>query len=192
MNYFLTLIILGLCGGGYYEYTLLQQKSAADQQQLTDLGAQVATLKAQDTALESANAQLTKAAADLTKQVQDAQSALADIKRKAFQSPAESPVENPAVSAGATPPLAPSGNILGTIGTLDGKTFPNAQLLKVQADGIVISYSGGITQIAFGLMAPDLQKRFGLDSQQAIILTPDQVQAQEDKRKAAASQTAGN
>jgi hypothetical protein len=188
MNYFLMLIILGLCGGGYYEYNLLQQKSAADQQQLTDLGAQVAALKAQDATLEAANAQLTKASADLTKQVQDAQGALADAKRKALQSSAETP----AVSAGATPPLAPSGNILGTIGTLDGKTFPDAQLLKVQADGIVITYSGGITQVPFSLMPPDLQKRFGLDSQQAVILTADQVQAQEDKRKAAASQTAGN
>jgi hypothetical protein len=85
----------------------------------------------------------------------------------------------------------PPGNNLGTITTLDGKTFQNCQLLGVKADRIVINYAGGITEILYGLMSPELQKRFGYDPHQAAGLTEAQIQFQEEQRKAAA-QAAGN
>jgi hypothetical protein len=87
----------------------------------------------------------------------------------------------------ATPPT----NTLGTITTLDGKTFQKCQLLKVDADGIVVNHSEGITKILYGLLPPELQKKFGYDPHQAAALTEAQIQFQEEQRKAAA-QAAGN
>jgi len=194
MNYFLLIIIVGLCGGGYYEYTLLEQKSAADQQQITDLGGKVDTLQSENKTLEDDKAQLTKSVAnaqtelsDLTKQVQAAQSALAEAQAQAVQA---AKAATPATTTAAAAPSRPTNN-LGTIGTLDGKTFQNCQLLKVQADGIVVNDADGITEIRFGLMPPDLQKRFGYDPHQAATLTEAQIEYQEEQRQAAA-QAAGN
>lgn len=192
MNYFLMLVILLLGCGGFYEYNLLNARHEGDEQRLTDLGAQVDTLKDQNTKLTADNAQLTKSAtesqtelADLTKQVQDAQSALAVEKQK------EAAAQTPAVASVSNPIPTPGTNNLGTFGTLDGKVYPNSQLMKVQADCIVVSYTGGITQIAFSLMQPEMQKRFGFDPKVAFALTADQVAVQEQKRKAAGA-TAGN
>jgi hypothetical protein len=191
MNYFLALLILGLGCAGYYEYNILHSKNAGDEQRLADLGTRLDTVKAQETKLETDNARLTKAAndgqatiTDLTKQLQDAQTALAEEKQKILPPPA--------ALVGSTAGLTPSANNMGTIATLDGKAFPNCELLKVQTDCIVVNFTGGITQIPYTIMPPDLQKRFGFDPQQAVALTADQVAAQEDKRKAAAAQTAGN
>ena len=194
MNYFLLVIILGLCGGGYYEYTILEQNSSADQQQITNLGAKIDALQSENKRLEDDKAQLTKSVADaqtetadLTKQVQEAQSALAKAQAQALQSATAATM---AATTVAATPSRPSNN-LGTIATLDGKTYQNCQLLKVQADGIVVNDADGITEIRFGLMPPDLQKRFGYDPHQAATLTDAQVQYQEEQR-AAAAQAAGN
>jgi hypothetical protein len=192
MNYFLLLVILGVCGGGYYEYTTLEQKSAGDQQQITDLGTKIDTLQAGNTKLENDKTQLTQSVADaetkiadLTKQIQDAQSTLAKAKAAALQAPKTT------TAATTTPPKPTnsSPNNLGTIATLDGKTYQNCQLLKVKADGIVINDSDGITEIMYGLMPPDLQKRFGYDPHQATALTDAQIEYQEEQRQAAAQAT---
>jgi hypothetical protein len=194
MNYFLILIILALGGGGYYEYTTLQQQNATDHQALTELQAKFDTIQAENQKLQDENTQLTKGvadaqakAADLAKQLQAAQGSVP---------PAVPLLASQGMSgAGAggtapTTPAAPATNNLGTIVTLDGKTFPNGQLMKVQSDGVVISYPGGITQIAYAVMPPDLQKRFGYDPHQAAALTEAQIEYQEEQRKAA--QTSGN
>jgi len=192
MNYFLMLVILLLGGGGFYEYNILNSRHEGDEQRLTDMATQVDTFKDQNAKLTADNAKLTKIAnddqtelADMAKQVQDAQAALADEKQK------ESATKTPAVGTVTNPLPTPGTNDLGTIGTLDGKVYPNSQLMKVQADCIVVSYSGGITQIAFSLMQPELQKRFGFDPKVNFALTADQVAVQEQKRKTAGS-TAGN
>ena len=190
MNYFLILIMLGLCGGGYYEITANQKQIAGDQQQIADLQGKLDSITAADQKLEADNAQLKKSSteaqtevADLTQQVQTAQTALAEARQPAAR-----------VSAPSTPAapvaVAPSNN-LGNLTTLDGKSYLNCMLLKVEPDGIVVNDSTGITQVPFGLMPPDLQKRFGFDSHVAPALTDDQVEALEAKRKAAA-QVAGN
>jgi hypothetical protein len=193
MNYFLLLVILGLGGGGYYEYTVLQQKSAADQQQISDQATKLESLQSENKEIEDDKAQLTKSVADaqaqmadLTKQLQAAQSALAEAKEQALEAAKASQAATP-----TTVPAIPPTNNLGTITTFDGKTFQSCQLLKVQADGIVVNYSGGITQISYGLMPPDLQKRFGYDPHQAAALTQAQIEFQEEQRKAAA-QAGGN
>ena len=58
-------------------------------------------------------------------------------------------------------------------------------------EGIVVNDSEGIMEIMYGLMPPDLQKRFGYDPHQAATLTDAQIEYQEEKRQAAA-QAAGN
>ena len=74
---------------------------------------------------------------------------------------------------------------MGTIATLDGKNYQNCKLLKVDADGITVDHTEGITKIAFGLLPPDLQKRFGYDPHQMTGLTATQVESLEAQRKAA-------
>lgn len=187
MNYFLILLIFGLSGGGYYEYTILQQNAEANQQQLTSLGGKIDTLQSENKKLEDDNTQSTKAVADdqaeitkLTTQIQTVQSAFDEAKTQAAHPPKT-----------ATPAVTPPSNNLGTIATLDGKTFQNCQLLKVEADGIIVNDSDGIMKILFGLMQPDVQKRFGYDPHQAAALTEAQIRFQEQQRQAAA-QASGN
>ena len=192
MNYFLSLVIVLLGCGGFYEYNILNSRHDGDVQRVTDATTQVDTLKDENAKLTADNAKLTKmetgdqaALADLGKQVQDAQAALIAEKQK------EADAKPVAVNAVSNPIPTPGTNNLGTIGTVDGKVYPNSQLMKVQTDCIVVSYSGGITQISFNLMKPELQKQFGFDPKTALALTEDQVAVQEQKRKAAGA-TAGN
>ena len=190
MNYFLMMIILLLCGGGYLEYSDLQEKGAAAQQQVSDLSAKADKLQADNKALEDDKARLTKGAndaqaeiADLTKQIQTAQSALAEAKSQIPQAPK-------ATTAAEATAMAAAGNNLGSITALNGKTYQNCQLLKIKPDGIVFNHSEGITEISFGLLPPDLQKRFGYDPHQAAALTEAQIQFQEEQRRAAAGTAA--
>jgi DNA repair exonuclease SbcCD ATPase subunit len=197
MNYFLILVILGLCGGGYYEYTTLQQKSAADQQQITDLGTKLDALQAENKKLDDDKTQLTNNVADaqtkiadLTKQVQEAQSTLVKAKQQDQQDLEALKTQLAAATAPPPPPPTPTNN-LGTIATVDGKTFQNCQLLKVEADGIVINQADGIIKIVFPMLPSDLQKKFGYDPNHPAPLTDAQIEHQEEQRKAAA-QAAGN
>jgi hypothetical protein len=192
MNYFLLLIIIGLGVGGYFEYTSLQQKAAADQQQLADLGAKVDTLQSDKDKLTKSETDNQAEIADLTKQVQDAKSALAAAKTQAAQAAtSNTSLDTTTSSTSTTPAAAPVSNHLGTIVTLDGKTYQNCQLLNVKAEGIIVNDSDGIMEIAYGLLPLDLQKRFGYDPKQAAALTEAQVEYQEEQRKAA-SQATGN
>ena len=47
--------------------------------------------------------------------------------------------------------------------TIDGKEYKNAKLSRVEPDGIVITFSGGIVKIPFAEMSPDIQKNYGYD-----------------------------
>ena len=192
MKYFLMVIILGLCGGGYYEYTLLQQTISDDLQKISDLSAKVDALQSENKKLADDQAQLKKSAddataevADLTEQVQKAQSQLAAAQALAARAKAKPPATN------APTATAPPTNSLGTITTLDGKTYQNCQLLNVKTNSIVINYADGITEVPYNMMSRDLQKRFGYDPHQAAALSEAQIEYQEEQRKAAA-QAAGN
>ncbi|MCE0497460.1 MAG: hypothetical protein LV481_05880 [Methylacidiphilales bacterium] len=184
MKYFLLLIILALCGGGYYEYTVLQQKqdaqSAADQKQIDDLNGQIEQLKAEkkktqdnlDAANQDLNAAKTQLT-DLTAQLLALQKAAEAAKKAATQTASQS---------GEVKPAPVLSNFLGTIVTLDGKTFQNCKLLKVEADGITFNHSEGITKVTFILLPPDLAKKFGFDIHKETQLSPDEVEAQETLR----------
>jgi cell division protein FtsB len=189
MNYVWLFFMMILCAGGYYEYTVLEQKITTDEQQVSDLNTKLNALQSENKKLADDNGKLSKTAndaqaavSDLTGQLQSTQTALTQAQAKAQAA------ATVASSAGAKPPQP--GNKLGTITTLDGKTFQNCQLLKVKADGIVVNDSEGITEIQYAFLPPDLQKRFGYDIHVAPQLTDDQIQYQEQLRQAA--QTAGN
>jgi hypothetical protein len=186
MNYFLLLLILFLCGGGYYEYTVWQTQDAQDVQLAKlDLQRRIDQLQAANTKLEADKADLAKnlkvdadSITDLTAQVQAVQTKLAAAEAAASGKPAVAP------AAPSAP--APLSNDLGTIVTLEGKTLPNSQLLKVDPHGITVNSAVGITQVPFTSLPPELQKRFGFDPQSGADLTDAQVQTLEAQREAAA------
>ena len=190
MNYVWLFFMMILCAGGYYEYTVLEQKITTDEQQVSDLNTKLDTLQSENKKLTDDNGKLSKTAndaqaavSDLTGQLQSTQAALTQAQAKAKAT------ETPAPATTTTTPAQPS-NKMGTIATLDGKTYQNCQLLKVEADGIVVNQSEGIIKIQYAFLPPDLQKRFGYDIHVAPQLTDDQVQRQEQLRQAA--QMAGN
>jgi hypothetical protein len=192
MNYFLILIIMGLCYGGYYEYTNLNQEHEDDQKKITDLGGKVDWFATEYKKLEDDKVELTKSVADdqskisaLTKEIQDGKAAVDAAKAQTAQAPKS------ATSAATAVVAAQPSNNLGAITTLDGKSYANCQFLKVKADGIVVSDADGITELAFTLLRPEMQKRFGFDPHVAATLTDAQVEYEEGLRQAA-SGTAGN
>jgi hypothetical protein len=163
MNYVLLLVIIGLCGGAYYEYNDMQrvQKDALDgkQQEITDLQSQ--NKKLADQAKQSASAENNSLAkiSDLTDKLQGVQ-----VKLNATQAAlakATTPPPTPTTTASITQLSAASDpNSLGTIATVDGRTFQKCELLKVDTEGITVNHTEGITKITFGQLPPDLQKRF--------------------------------
>lgn len=192
MNYVLLILVILVCGGAYYDHTNLQKIAqddrAGDQKQISDLTAQVDKLEADNKKLEDENAGLTKnlndaksSLNDMTALVQNAQKQAEDAQKQLAQATAP--------KTQASSPAGP-GNNLGTVATLDGKSFENCQLLKVEADGITFSHSAGITKVLYGLLRPELQQRFGYDPHVTTGLTDAQVQLQEEQRKIAA-QTIG-
>ena len=189
MNWFLLLIILAMGGGGYYEYQTLTGQVAVDQIQITDLKMKLQQLTDNEQKASDDVAQLTKSLADaqaksnsLVGQLQNAKTALA-----AAQPPPPAPSATAgALSSSTANPSSPAAftTKLGTITALDGKTYADCQLLKVNADSIVISNADGITQIPLNVLPPQTLKILGL-SGTPITLTDDQVQSLEQQRQAA-------
>ena len=58
--------------------------------------------------------------------------------------------------------------------TIDGKEYKNATVSRVEPDGVVISFSGGIVKIPFTELSPEIQKKYGYDSQAAAAYTAEQ------------------
>ena len=166
MNYFLLLIILALCAGGYYEYTTIQDLDSANKEKFADLTGKIDTLQKR---LESDEKGLPSSSATVTPSAQ-----------------ATLPVQSPSAAPSSAAPG--SSNALGTIITAQ-KTYQECHLINVKTDCIVIKYMDGmtqaITQVKFADLRPELQKRFGYDPQLNNNLTPQQVKAAEDQRRAA-------
>src|SRR6266481_7039334 len=45
--------------------------------------------------------------------------------------------------------------------TIDGKEYKSATVSRVEPDGIVITFSGGIVKIPFTELSPEIQKKYG-------------------------------
>src|SRR6266480_1080540 len=51
--------------------------------------------------------------------------------------------------------------------TVEGKEYKNATVSRVEPDGIVIAFSGGIVKLPFTELPPEIQKKYGYDPQGA-------------------------
>ena len=51
--------------------------------------------------------------------------------------------------------------------TVNGKDYHNVKVGVIEADRVHITYDGGIGTVAFADLSPELQKRFGYDSEKA-------------------------
>jgi len=55
--------------------------------------------------------------------------------------------------------------------TSTGKEYKNAKVFRVEADGIVITFSSGVVKIPFAELSPETQKKYGYDPQAAAATT---------------------
>ncbi len=186
MKLFLFLILIVAGEGAYFEYTTEKRLGTGTAHQLGEWQAKVDALEAKNKKLKAQGADITHSlgmaqAQDqlLSRQLQDAQAAES-------HGPS-SPTPMAATSSAPTSASASSALDLGTISTIIGKTYQNCKLLKVQADGIVISHSQGIIKVLFAYLPPEMQRRFGYDPNHASALDEATVRYQEQLRQAASS-----
>lgn len=64
--------------------------------------------------------------------------------------------------------------------TTNGKEYKNATVSRIEPDGVVIRFSGGIVKIAFRELPKEVQERFGYDS--AAVKAAEEKQIDEQKR----------
>jgi hypothetical protein len=78
--------------------------------------------------------------------------------------------------------------------TIDGKEYKNAKVSRVEPDGIVITFSGGIVKIPFTELSPELQTKYGYDKEKAAEFAAAEAQqyqqAAAQQQQAAAEQAA--
>jgi hypothetical protein len=196
MNFFLTLVILIMCAGGYLMYNQDQQKIAALQQQLDD-----ANSKGKDEATPNAAIPTVAPSAPGTNHLPTPSGVAATVKAPA------APVIRPAGPVTATAVAVPDGSHssaidaaanaattasnsagVGTFTTLDGHTYSNCKVLKVEQDGVTFSHDDGITKVLYPLMPPNIQKLFDYDPQKAVAQTDAQIRY--DQQQAALSNAA--
>ena len=193
MNWILLFVILLMGGAGYFEYQNLQVQISTCQGQISEDKAKLDAADTASKAIEAENAQLKQSLAsaksktdDLTKQLQTAQDEVAQSKKPAVGATGTTaPGTSPTTLANSTTIAAAFTTKLGTITTIDGKTFANCQLMKFQNTGMVVSCDSGITQIEYAVLPTALQKTFGYDPSQAQ-LSSDQLAMLEMKRQDAA------
>jgi hypothetical protein len=61
--------------------------------------------------------------------------------------------------------------------TPDGKEYKHAKVSRVEPDGIVIKFSGGIVKIPFTELSPEIQKKYGYDPKAARDFQQETYQA---------------
>jgi hypothetical protein len=62
--------------------------------------------------------------------------------------------------------------------TTNGKEYKNAKVSRVEPDGIVISFSGGIVKLPFIELPEDVQKKYGYDSSAAAAYSAEEYEKQ--------------
>ena len=182
MNLILSLILLTVAGIAYVAFNIQQQTDATFQQRIGEWQDRVKQLQESIT-LEQSKESNWKAQ-------------LAKAREEAAHNPlAVLPAPAPSVESSETNPAAhatPSDlNNLGTITTIDGKSFYHCQLLKVEPDGITFNHSEGITKVLFPFLTPEMRKRFGYDPEKTTALEAAEVRYQDQLRAAAAAANNG-
>jgi len=74
--------------------------------------------------------------------------------------------------------------------TADGKTYKNVVVMAQEDDAVRITYTGGVGEIPYYELSPDLQKRFGLDpaTMEAKRIAAEKAKADAEAAAAAAAQ----
>jgi hypothetical protein len=62
--------------------------------------------------------------------------------------------------------------------TIEGKDYKNVKVSRVEPDGIVITFSGGIVKLPFAELSPDVQKKYGYDSSAAAAYSAKEYEKQ--------------
>jgi tRNA_anti-like len=62
--------------------------------------------------------------------------------------------------------------------TIEGKEYKNVKVSRVEPDGIVITFSGGIVKIPFVELSPEIQKKYGYDSSAAATYSAQEYEKQ--------------
>jgi hypothetical protein len=62
--------------------------------------------------------------------------------------------------------------------TIDGKEYKNVKVSRVEPDGIVITFSGGIVKIPFTELSPEIQKKYSYDPRAATAYSAGQNEQQ--------------
>jgi hypothetical protein len=63
--------------------------------------------------------------------------------------------------------------------TINGKEYKNAKVSRVEPDGIVISFSGGIVKVPFTELSEELQRKYNYDPEAAKQFAADVAQKQQ-------------
>lgn len=205
MNYFLALLLIGIAGFAYYQHN-------QDELQVADLQQQIANLKKGEpasTTTDGQSSETTTAAPDGTTPtgtapslarttpstmtpsattpaaVRTAPSLAPEL--KVIQPTTEHSSAIDQAAQAATAAATSNSNNIGTVTTLDGRTFHNCKVLKVETDGVTFSHDDGITKVLFPLLPPNVQKQFDYDPQKAVAQTDAQVRYDQQQAAAAAA-----
>jgi hypothetical protein len=64
--------------------------------------------------------------------------------------------------------------------TINGKEYKNATLSRVEPDGLVIKFSGGIVKVPFTELSEELRRKYNYDPEAAKLFGADVQQKQAD------------
>jgi hypothetical protein len=67
--------------------------------------------------------------------------------------------------------------------TINGKEYKNAKVSRVEPDGIVITFSGGIVKIPFTELSEELQRKYNYDPEAAKQFAADIAQKQQEQQR---------
>jgi hypothetical protein len=67
--------------------------------------------------------------------------------------------------------------------TINGKEYKNAKVSRVEPDGIVITFSGGIVKVPFNELSPEIQKKHGYEPQGEADFRQQQYQADVERAR---------
>jgi hypothetical protein len=72
--------------------------------------------------------------------------------------------------------------------TTDGKEYKNAKISRVEPDGIVITFSGGIVKIPFTKLSKELQRKYNYNPEAAKSFAEQTEQIKRDQNEGAAQE----
>ena len=183
MNYFLVLVVIGMAGFAYYQHNQDEQQVVGLQQQIAQLQGKGGSSTGGNEGGDDTTTTPNEAPSNGPRPVLTISPQVKVVAPSASHSSAIDAAANAAAAASSS-----NSNSLGTVNTLDGRTFNNCKVLKVEADGVTFSHDEGITKVLFSFLPPNVQKQFDYDPQKAVAQTD--AQTRYDEQQAAATNAA--